>query len=536
MDSQAPLSEQQTDATLSPEILFTRSANLTRRKKLGQFFTPPAYANIMVDWIAGVSPRSVLDPAIGTGLLIDICQKRGVGRRFTGYDIDQEPLQLAKARLAEEGPFHVDFLECDFLAVDWEARFDAIIANPPYIMHRDHHLNAKIADDIERWSGQRLSRRSNLYIYFVIKICEQLAQGGRAAILIPAEWMSANYGQSLKTYLLRRGLLSGLVTIDHAGHAFKDNMSTASILLIEKTGRPNPMVKSFYVPQASEPASLAALEQGPAIIRQTLCSDLLQSRKKWDILLRQPVKSPAEGHIRLGELVTTKRGIATGANRYFLMSRAQAENLGLDTARMTCCVGKTAQVADTVFAQVDFERLAEAGQACFLFNPPSDLTPAEAAYIRQGEAAGIPLKYGPRTKPIWYAAEARQPAPIWASTFGRGQMRFIYNKAGVKALTCFHSLYAKTLDPIQTRALVALLNSDAMQEAIIAQVRVLASGLMKLEPRDILDIVMPDIRLVSHDIIIGLADWLDDTPSGEGGRNKVALERLAVQLFASSSN
>lgn len=485
----------------------------------------------MVDWIAGVSPQSVLDPAVGTGLLIDICLKRGVGRRFTGYDIDQKPLQLAKARLAGEGTFHIDCLHRDFLETSWDARFDAIIANPPYIMHRDHDLDAEIVDDIERRSGQRLSRQSNLYIYFVIKICEQLAQGGRAAILIPAEWMSANYGQSLKTYLLQRGLLSGLVTIDHAGHAFEDNMSTASILLIEKTGQTDRMVQSFYVPRAAEPASLTALEQDPAIIRQTLPGDLLQSRKKWDILLRQPVTRPAKGHIRLGELVTTKRGIATGANRYFLMSRAQAENHGLDTARMTCCVGKTAQVAGTIFAQADFERLADAEQACFLFNPPSDLTPAEAAYISQGEAAGIPLKHGPRTKPIWYAAEARQPAPIWASTFGRGQMRFIYNRTGVKALTCFHSLYVKTLDPIQTRALVALLNSDAMQEAIIAQVRVLASGLMKLEPRDILDIVMPDIRLVSKDIVVRLADGLDDKPSDNGKRNRVVLERLAKRVF-----
>lgn len=531
MDPLAPLSEPQTDVTLSPETLFARSANLARRKKLGQFFTPPAYATIMVDWIAGVSPESVLDPAIGTGLLIDMCQKRGVGRRFTGYDIDQKPLQLAKARLADERRFHVDFLERDFLATGWEARFDAIIANPPYIMHRDHDLNAEIADDIERRSGQQLSRQSNLYIYFVIKICEQLAHGGRAAILIPAEWMGTNYGQPLKTYLLQRELLSGLVTIDHAGHAFEDNMSTASILLIEKTGQTDRMVQSFYVPRAAEPASLTALEQDPAIIRQTLPSDLLQSRKKWDILLRQPVTRPAKGHIRLGELVTTKRGIATGANRYFLMSRAQAEDHELDTARMTPCVGKTAQVAGILIAQADFERLADAGQPCFLFNPPGDLTPAEAAYISEGEVAGIPLKHGPRTKRIWYAAEARQPAPIWASTFGRGQMRFIYNKAGVKALTCFHSLYVKTLDPIQTRALVALLNSDTMQEAITAQVRVLASGLMKLEPRDILDIVMPDIRLVSRDIIVRLADWLDDEPSDNGERNRIVLERLAKRAF-----
>ncbi len=490
----------------------------------------------MADWIACISPESVFDPAIGTGLLIDNCNKRGVGRKFSGYDIDRAPMEVAKARMAAAADCQVDFREGDFLATDWGTRFDAIIANPPFIMHRDHDLNSRIVDDIERRSGQKLSRQSNLYIYFVIKICEQLAQGGRAAILIPAEWMGANYGQPLKAYLLQRELLSGLVTIDHSGHAFEDNMATASILLIEKAAKPHRTVDSFYVRQAAEPISLAALEQDAKVIRRTLSREVLQLHKKWDMLLRQPVARHVEGHIRLGELVTTKRGIATGANRYFLMSRQQAEDHGLDIARMTRCVGKTAQAADIVFSQADFERLDDIGQACFLFNPPTNLTPAEIAYIAQGEAAGIPLKHGPRTKRIWYAAEARPAAPIWTSTFGRGQMRFIYNGAGVKALTCFHNLYAKALDPVEIRALVALLNSEAMQEAINAHVRVLASGLMKLEPRDILDINIPDIRLAPRNIIVRLADWLDDIPSDEGERDKAALERLTALVFQLPSN
>ncbi|MEP2102640.1 MAG: N-6 DNA methylase [Parasphingorhabdus sp.] len=536
MDSTAPLSKPKTDIAPSPEIIFARSADLARRKKHGQFFTPTVYANIMIDWIADASPVSVLDPAMGTGLLIDMSQQRRIGCKFTGYDIDRQLLELAQARIAGGADCQFDFRERDFLATGWDDRFDGIVANPPYVIHRDHDLSSEIAADIERRSGQKLSRQSNLYVYFVIKICEQLAQGGRAAILIPAEWMGANYGQSLKAYLLQRGLLSGLVAIDHAGHAFADNMSTASILLIEKAGKPHRTVKSYYVPRDTAPASLAALEQDISIIRQTLPGDFLQSRKKWDVLLRQPATPRIKEHIPLGELVTTKRGIATGANQYFLMSRQQAEDHGLNTARMDRCLGKAAQVADIMFTQADFEKLADAGQACFLFNPPSDLTPAETAYIRQGEAAAIPLKHGPRTKRIWYTAEAREPAPIWASTFGRGRMRFIHNDAGVKALTCFHSLYVKALDPIQTRSLVALLNSDAMQEAIITQARVLTSGLMKLEPRDILDIDIPDIRLLPRDIVVELAEWLDDIPSDTNERNNATLEQLMAQTFQATTS
>lgn len=526
MESQTAIFDPDENLPLSPEAHCIASNSLKLRKKLGQFFTPIAYANIMADWIAAVSPQSVLDPAIGTGVLIDVCQQRKIGHQFTGYDVDSTALGLAQGRLAVTELRHHDFLSSDY-----SEQFDAIIANPPYIMHRAYDLDPHIADFIESRAGQKLSGQSNLYIYFVIKICEQLTEGGRAAILIPAEWMSANYGQPLKAYLLDQGLLYGLVTMDLAGPAFADNMATASILLIERGKARSKVVESVYVPKGTSLTSLDKLKQNPAVIRRSLPSNELRLHKKWDILLGGSARPQAKKAIKLGELVTTKRGIATGANRFFLLGRGAAERLGLDIARMDRCVGKTAQATDIRFTDVDFDRAARAGQTCFLFNPKGNCTPAEASYIQRGEIIGIPLKHGPRTKKIWYAAEAREPAPIWASVFGRGRMRFIHNAAGVKTLTCFHGLYPKDLDIMQTRALVALLNSGAMQVSVAAHVRRFASGLMKLEPRDILDIPVPDIRLVHEETVTKLATWLDESPPDGSARDEAVLDRLAASLY-----
>jgi len=523
MDILIPSVEQEADLPLSPEAQFIQSTSRKQRKDRGQFFTPAAYASIMVDWIAAGSPRSILDPATGTGVLIDACQRRNVGCSFTGYDVDRKALELAESRLAV-----TDLRHRDFLSGDWDERFDAILANPPYIIHRDHKLDRDIIDYVAHRSGQRLSRQSNLYVYFVIKICEQLTQGGRAAIIIPAEWMAANYGQSLKAYLLDKGLLQGLVTVDLAGHAFADNMATASILLIEKVTKPPQVVQSYYVPDGTNLVSLAALEHDPVVVRKSLSVDLLQSQKKWDIWLRGSSVPKPKGSLRLGELVTTKRGIATGANRFFLLSQQEADHHGLDTARMDHCVGKTAQVAGISFTDADFEQLAASSEACFLFNPAGDLTPAEVAYIERGAGLDIPLKHGPRTKAIWYAAEAREPAPIWASTFGRGRMRFIHNAAGVKTLTCFHNVYPQNLDVMQAEALTVLLNSNAMQDAIAVHVRRFTNGLMKLEPRDILDIYVPDIRLLPHKLVTELAAWLNAVPLDGERRDEAALDRLTV--------
>ncbi|MEP3225532.1 MAG: N-6 DNA methylase [Parasphingorhabdus sp.] len=526
MGSSSTITDRSADHRLSPEEKCAAYNDRARRKKLGQFFTPPTLADIMVDWIAEIDPQTVLDPAIGPGMLLSRCQQKGVGEDFTGFDIDPVALKLAQSRLTG-----TQLLQRDFLSHSWAAKYDAILANPPYIIHREHGLADDLSAHIAMKTGVKISRRSNLYIYFVLKICEQLRVGGRAAILIPAEWMAANYGQALKRYLLDNGLLRGLVAMDCAGLAFADNMATASILLIEKTPAPLTQIDCFYVPTANPVCSLKQLREHSALVRTSLSAKALQTQKKWDRLLDGTALAGPKNPVKLGALVTTKRGIATGANRYFLLNQIEAEKQGLDIGRMDPCIGKAAHVADVKLTTADFHRGVSAGLACYLFNPKGKILPAERRYIARGEKMGIPLKHGPRTKKTWYASEIRETAPIWATAFGRERIRFVYNASGAKALTCFHGLYPQDLDHMQIRALVALLNSDPMQAIIIAQSRRYATGLMKLEPRDILDIAVPDIRAMACDIVKKLALWLDEGGADQPPRDQRSLNQLVALLF-----
>ena len=53
-----------------PELSFARQSSGARRKSLGQFFTPPAIAELMCDWALAGEPRNLLDPAVGPGVLV----------------------------------------------------------------------------------------------------------------------------------------------------------------------------------------------------------------------------------------------------------------------------------------------------------------------------------------------------------------------------------------------------------------------------------------------------------------------------------
>jgi len=120
----------------------------------------------------------------------------------------------------------------------------------------------------------------------------------------------------------------------------------------------------------------------------------------------------------------------------------------------------------------------------------------------------LPKRYLLSRRKPWYSMEKANPAPIWIGVFGRGGLRVIRNLSGVAHLTTFHGLTPKTSDPLLCDALVVLLNSSMATSAIERARRVFGAGLEKVEPADVLDIVLPDLTQASHQARVALARLL----------------------------
>ena len=106
--------------------------------------------------------------------------------------------------------------------------------------------------------------------------------------------------------------------------------------------------------------------------------------------------------------------------------------------------------------------------------------------------------------------ERQKPAPIWAAVFGREGMRFIVNEANILTLTTFHCVYPDVEEPTYVKALAACLNSKGLQDRARSKVRVYGAGLLKYEPKDLLEIEVPDLRQVSTVTLQRLADMFDE--------------------------
>ena len=484
-------------------------------KQLGQVATPEPVAALMAKWVMSAKPRTVLDPAAGLGGLLAACRQLDERVRLVGVERDVETLQRAKAT----APRGAKLVLADYLKSN-AGLFDGIIANPPYVKAHRLDYSEKDWHYFEERLGTPLDRLTNLYALFLLKIWEDLAPGGRAAVILPAEFLNANFGEEIKERLVRAIRPAALVVFAPALNLFEDALTTSAIVFLDKARSPKAPAWAKRVESVEEAENfVCTLCAGTAGRASHGCLDLttLNPRDKWlNLLFNGKARTDAALFPkRVGDYFDCRRGIATGANDYFCLSRAELHEHHLTEACVEPCITKTVDADGLVFTQEKFDALAASDRRCFLLNPSQngqDLM----RYLKLGEERGIPQRHLPSHRPVWYLPEKRAVADIWAAVFSRESVKFILNTSGAKNLTCFHGLFAKPGGEYLPPLMTLFLNSSDGRRAFSQVNRFYGDGLNKLEPKDVEDMPCPVMPTLSR------------TEAGELTHKLAELEKLPL--------
>ncbi len=462
-------------------------AEQARERTLGQVFTPPAVAKFMAGWVARGRPRRILDPSLGRGVFIQALRELDGrlprGTRITACEVDPAMIEASAGACAS---MQVDVRREDFLGARFSDVFDGIVCNPPYIRHHESKRGEAMFRAFDRLAGERLSRLTNEYGLFLIRIWSLLAEGGRAAVIMPAEWLNADFGVAIKRHLLRENAIDAIIHFKHAADVFDGVLTTAAIAFLRR-GRGDDETISFQTVDG-------AGELGRPARSIEYRVSALAPDSKWTPLFN-PRVVVADGSVQLGDVARCTRGIATGANRFFVLKGSEVCAAGIDRRDVSVCVSKAAQVRGDRLTQRDVDRMIAGDERMFLLTPREPLAAAVARYLAAGRRDGIDRRYLPSHRPVWYRPEQREPGAIWVNVFARGSFRFIRNEAEALHLTCFHSIYPNA--GIDAERLHSELCGATTQERIRSETRIYAAGLSKLEPRDVERIWINPVRLRS---------------------------------------
>jgi len=457
-------------------------------RTLGQVFTPRPIADWMARWACRDRPRTLLDPALGGGvfveaaLAIEAARRTRIPMRIDACEVDAG---LAEAFGSSPASLRVHLRREDFILASFDRRYDAILANPPYVRHHSLDYDEPTLAKFDRMCGRRLSRSTNLYGLFLVKIWSLLAEGGRAAVITPAEWLNADFGGAIKAHLLAENAMDAILQFDHATNVFDDVLTTAAITLLRRGRRADEPIHLFSV---GEIDGLPGLELGGG---RLMSGRSLDPATKWAPLFSGPGAPSWCGPV-LGDVAACMRGIATGANGFFALRPSDLRRRGLAREDVRPCITKARQIRGDRFTAQDLCALAREDQRMYLLRPRHPLHPAVERYLAEGTRAGIDRRYLPAHRPLWYMPEERPAAPILVSVFARGAFRFVRNEAEALNLTAYHGIYPREACPAKIDALFDYLRSESAQKALAAHRRIYADGLLKLEPRDVEAVPIPD--------------------------------------------
>jgi adenine-specific DNA-methyltransferase len=484
------------------------------RNKLGQFATPGALATEILEYARTILPSSqkirFLDPAFGTGSFYSALLKTFPRSRIefaAGYEIDKHFAERA-AELWHDEPLELsnaDFTK-QIVPPSDNQRANLLICNPPYVRH--HHLSnddkSRLKISARRSAGITLSGLSGLYCYFMCIAHSWLAEAGLGAWLIPSEFMDVNYGRAIKDYLLNQVTLRSIHRFDPADVQFDDALVSSAVVWFKKsTPGPGHFVEFTYGGTLTEPSMSMGV---PA--------RSLRENTKWTKFPQNShAPAPVQQEIKLSDLFTIKRGIATGANKFFILTPERVAELQLPKRFLIPILPSARYLSsDEVLADHRGDPLIERKQyllSCKL--PESEVEakyPSLWSYFESGKRQGINEKYLSKHRSPWYSQEDRQP-PLFLCTYinrkskaNSETFRFILNHSRAIAANVYLLLYPKKPLADAIKAKPELIESlwQALKaitpEALTGEGRVYGGGLYKMEPRELGNVSAEGILLL----------------------------------------
>jgi adenine-specific DNA-methyltransferase len=473
------------------------------RNRLGQFATPNALAVEILNYAKTLLPTDeeilFLDPAIGTGSFYSaLLQSFPVEqiKSAIGYEVDQDYAEVARKLWANTS---LVLKTADFTKSvppqNAHLRSNLLMCNPPYVRH--HHLSMDQKVALKKLgiktTGIELSGLAGLYCYFLLAAHGWMAPNGLACWLIPSEVMDVNYGGKIKQYLLNQVTLLRVHRFASDELQFADALVSTSVIWLRN-------IKPIhdYSIEFTNGSSISYPSSSTKI-----ASTALKKIPKWtSTSISSTQNISIHSSARLSDLFEIKRGVATGANDFFIITPKQINELDIPSEFLTPILPSPRYLPeDEIFSDAQGNPRLERQLFLLTCKQPMEYLqvkhPAVWEYFQKGKNIGISERYLCRHRSLWYLQETRTPAMFLCPYMGRHKskhgkpFRFILNHSKAIAPNVYLMMYPKA--PLETlvsnnpeliKSVWKALNSIPIQ-SLIHEGRVYGDGLYKLEPKEL---------------------------------------------------
>ncbi|WP_218952201.1 N-6 DNA methylase [Amycolatopsis anabasis] len=474
------------------------------RKARGAFFTPSALCDYIVDWAVRTPADQVLEPACGEAAFLLSAGARldrlGEADGVTPGPLRGVELHAASARHAaavvEQAGHRVQVDVGDFFEFDPRPAYDVVVGNPPYVRYQDFSGEARSRSrQAALRAGVPLTGLASSWAAFTVHAALFLKPGGRLGLVLPAELLTVNYAAPVRRFLLERFKSVRLVLFTE--RVFPGVLE--EVVLVLADGFDQGSTKHCDLYQARNTTDLHQ-----AVGRRWEPAD---PDAKWtpSLLTTAAVASyetlaGSDAFTTLHAWGETTLGMVTGNNRYFTLSPARAEELGLaDGELLPMSPPGSRHLRGLAFTKSAWRELGEEGKATYLLRPPEEPSAAARAYFAAGERDKVDQAYKCRVRKPWWRVPLVDKPDLFLTYMNADTARLCANRAGVHNLNSVHGVYLHPgLRTLGTDLLpIASLNSMTLLGAETVG-RAYGGGMLKIEPKEADRLPVPSKELLAE--------------------------------------
>jgi len=264
------------------------------RHQMGQFYTPPPIAELIVKWSIRTPDDKVLDPGCGSGTFLIEAYKRlfelKTGRKYGefypseelhekilsqlyAFDINPFAAQLTAMNLSmmntKVPSKNVNVVVTDYFAVvpgmkmptpymiktskgemrgeiEIPNEFDCVVGNPPYTRWTEvptetqNRIYGNLGSELSKYGlapKGRIGKEVGIYVYWIMHSTKFLREGGRLGMIISDSWLQTEYGKKFFKYLYKNYKIHAI--IDISARVFQVPLIGTCIVLLEKCSNRN---------------------------------------------------------------------------------------------------------------------------------------------------------------------------------------------------------------------------------------------------------------------------------------------------------
>lgn len=229
--------------------------------KYAEYYTPHAVSKIMASILVDkpVSDKTCYDPSAGSGtLLMNLAHAIGEDRcTIYSQDISQKSSGMLRLNLILNNLVHSiqNIIQGNTILAPYHKNgdklmtFDYIVSNPPFKLDfSDYHAELDAKQNNERFFAgipnipNKDKDKMSIYLLFIQHIIFSLSAKGKAAIVVPTGFITAQSGieRKIREKLVEEKMLRGVVSMP--SNIFATTGTNVSILFIDKANKKGDIV------------------------------------------------------------------------------------------------------------------------------------------------------------------------------------------------------------------------------------------------------------------------------------------------------